>query len=175
MPSARTCFPVLTEEAKEKIKDFYLKLRGQYDSEDAIISILARNLDALVRLSEAYAKMALRDKVSKEDVEEIIILFKRYLKDTGYDETTGKIDMDRIFVGQSRSSINKLETLMNRLKEIFEENNWKSLEKASIFPILELEESLDEKFIENAITELLREGTLYEPKNGFINFTRKDD
>ena len=171
----RTCFPVLTEEAKEKIKDFYLKLRGQYDSEDAIISILARNLDALVRLSEAYAKMALRDKVSKEDVEEIIILFKRYLKDTGYDETTGKIDMDRIFVGQSRSSINKLETLMNRLKEIFEENNWKSLEKASIFPILELEESLDEKFIENAITELLREGTLYEPKNGFINFTRKDD
>ena len=171
----RTCFPVLTDEAKEKIKDFYLKLRGQYDSEDAIISILARNLDALVRLSEAYAKMSLRDKVSKEDVEEIIQLFKRYLKDTGYDETSGKIDMDRVFVGQSRSSVNKLETLLNRLKEIFEENNWKSIEKSSIFPILELEENLDKKFIEDAITELLREGTLYEPKNGFLNFSRKED
>ncbi|MFX1311380.1 MAG: minichromosome maintenance protein MCM, partial [Promethearchaeota archaeon] len=94
----RICFPVLSDEAKERIKEFYLELRGEYDSEDAIISILARNLDALVRLCEAHAKMALREIVTKDDVEEIIILFKRYLKDTGYDETTGKIDMDRIFV-----------------------------------------------------------------------------
>ncbi|MFW9784630.1 MAG: minichromosome maintenance protein MCM [Candidatus Heimdallarchaeota archaeon] len=170
----RTCFPVLSEEAKDKIKEFYLELRSQYDSEDAIISILARNLDALVRLSEAYAKMALREQVIKEDVEDIIKLFKRYLKDTGYDETSGKIDMDRIFVGQSRTSLNRLEVLMNRLKEIFEANKWKSLERSSIMPILELEENLDQKFIENAIDELIKEGTLYEPKNGFIKFTNKE-
>jgi replicative DNA helicase Mcm len=170
----RTCFPILSDEAKDKIKEFYLELRSQYDSEDAIISILARNLDALVRLSEAYAKMALRENVIKEDVEEIIKLFKRYLKDTGYDETSGKIDMDRIFVGQSRTSLNRLEVLMNRLKEIFEGNNWKSLERNSIIPILELEENLDQKFIENAIDELIKEGTLYEPKNGYIKFTNKE-
>jgi replicative DNA helicase Mcm len=170
----RACKPILSDEAKEKIKQFYLELRGQYESDDAIISILARNLDALVRLSEAYAKMALRDKVTKEDVEEIIKLFKRFLKDTGYDETSGKIDMDRIFVGQSRSSLNRLESLMNRLKEIFEENNWRALERTSVVPILELEENLDKKFIENAIEELIKEGTLYEPKNGFMKFTKKD-
>ncbi len=169
----RTCNPVLSDEAKERIKEFYLDLRGQYDSEDAIISILARNLDALVRLSEAYAKMALRDNVLKEDVEEIIKLFKRYLKDTGYDETTGKIDMDRIFVGQSRTNLNKLETIMNRLKEIFEENNWRALEKSNVIQILELEESLDKKFIENALDELIKEGTLYEPKSNQIKFTNK--
>ena len=83
--------------------------------------------------------------------------------------------MDRIFIGQSRSSINKLETLMDRLKEIFEDNNWKPIEKVNIFQILELEENLDKKFIENAVTELLREGTLYEPRSGFINFTRRDN
>ncbi|MFX0023087.1 MAG: hypothetical protein ACFE9S_12240, partial [Candidatus Hermodarchaeota archaeon] len=170
----RTCIPLLSDEAKERIKEFYLELRGQYDSEDAIISILARNLDALVRLSEAYAKMALRKEVLKEDVDAIIKLFKRYLKDTGYDETTGKIDMDRIFVGQSRSNLNKLETLMNRLKEIFEENNWKALEKSNIIQILELEESLDKKFIESALEELLKEGTLYEPKSNQIKFTNKE-
>ncbi|MHA1885062.1 MAG: minichromosome maintenance protein MCM, partial [Promethearchaeota archaeon] len=170
----RACHPVLSEEAKEKIKQFYLELRGQYESDDAIISILARNLDALVRLSEAYAKMALKDKVTKEDVEEIIKLFKRFLKDTGYDETSGKIDMDRIFVGQSRSSLNKLESLMNRLKEIFEENNWRALEITGVVPILELEDNLDKKFIENALDELIKEGTLYEPKNGFMKFTKKD-
>ncbi len=170
----RTCNPILSDEAKERIKEFYLDLRGKYDSEDAIISILARNLDALVRLSEAYAKMALRNKVLKEDVDDIIILFKRYLKDTGYDETTGKIDMDRIFVGQSRSNLNKLETLMNRLKEVFEENNWKALEKSNIIQILELEENLDKKFIESALEELLKEGTLYEPKSNQIKFTNKE-
>ena len=171
----KTVNPVLTDEAKERIKEFYLELRGRYDSEDAIISILARNLDALVRLSESYAKMALRNKVLKEDVEEIIKLFKRYLKDTGYDETTGKIDMDRIFIGQSRSNLNKLETLMTRLKEISEENNWKALERDNVIQILELEESLDKKFIENAIDELIKEGTLYEPRNNFIKFTNKED
>ncbi|MHA2007713.1 MAG: LAGLIDADG family homing endonuclease [Promethearchaeota archaeon] len=170
----RTCKPILTNEAKERIKDFYLELRNQYESEDAIISILARNLDALVRLSEAYAKMALRDNVSREDVEEIIKLFKRFLKDTGYDETSGKIDMDRIFVGQSRSNLNRLESLMNRLKEICEGNNWRALEKSSVIQILEVEENLDKKFIENALEELTKEGTLYEPKNGFIKFTNKD-
>jgi replicative DNA helicase Mcm len=173
--SRRIYNPILSDEAKERIKEFYLELRGQYDSEDAIISILARNLDALVRLSEAYAKMALRNKVIKEDVDEIIILFKRYLKDTGYDETSGKIDMDRIFVGQSRSNLNKLETLMNRMKEIFEENNWKALDRNTVIQILELEESLDKKFIESALEELVKEGTLYAPKNNQIKFTNKVD
>jgi replicative DNA helicase Mcm len=170
----RTCHPVLTEEAKEKIKEFYLNLRGQYDSEDAIVSILARNLEALVRLSEAYAKMALREKVVKNDVNEIIKLFKRYLKDTGYDETTGKIDMDRILVGQSRSSINKLDKMLTRLKEIFEDGNWKALERNNVIQILELEEDLDEKWIKDALEELIKEGTLYEPRNNMLRFTNKD-
>ncbi len=171
----RTCHPILTEEAKERIKEFYLKLRGQYDSEDAIISILARNLDALIRLSEAHAKMALRDKVTKEDVEDIIILFKRYLKDTGYDDSTGKIDMDRLFIGDSRSNLNKLEKFLTRIKEIFEENNFNALEKMNIVQILDLEEDFDKKYIEKALKDLITDGTLYEPKFGLIKFASKDD
>lgn len=169
----RTCHPILSSEAKDRIKEYYLELRGQYDSEDAVVSILARNLDALVRLSEAYAKMALRKKVLKNDVEAVIKLFTRYLQDTGYDETTGKIDMDRILVGQSRSALSKLDKLMNKLKEVFEQNNWRALERASLVQILDLEEDLDEKFIKNAFEELIKEGTLYEPKNNMIKFTNK--
>ena len=82
--------------------------------------------------------------------------------------------MDRIFVGQSRSSLNKLEILMNRLKEIFEENNWRALEKTNIIQTLEVEESLDKNFIENALEELLKEGTLYEPKSNQIKFTNRE-
>ena len=171
----RTCFPTLSEEAKEEIKEFYLELRGESDNEEAIVSILARNLDALVRMSEAYAKMALRDTVTKQDVEEIIKLFKRFLQDTGYDTETGKIDMDRILVGQSRSSISKLDKMLGRLKEIFEDNNWKALERKNVVQVLELEEDLDEKWIKDALDELIKEGTLYEPRNNMIKFTNKDD
>ncbi len=170
----RTCFPFLSNQAKERIKSFYLDLRGQYDSDDAIVSILARNLDALVRLSEAHAKMALREKVTKNDVEEIIKLFKRYLKDTGYDKETGKFDVDMILVGQSRTALNKLERFLDLLKQVSEENEWQSLDKSSLIQRLELE-GYDRAFIDKSFDELVKEGTLYEPKSGKIKFTRKED
>ncbi|MFX0070864.1 MAG: minichromosome maintenance protein MCM [Candidatus Hermodarchaeota archaeon] len=171
----RNCRPLLSVEAKEYIKNFYLELRGQYDKEDAVVSILARNLDALVRMSEAYAKMALKDEVQKENVEAVIKLFKRYLKDTGYDKETGKFDVDMILAGQSRSKINKLTQLMDRLKEIFEDNEWKALEKKNIIQILELEEKFEKQFIKNAIEEAVKEGTLYEPKTNYIKFTHRNE
>jgi len=83
--------------------------------------------------------------------------------------------MDRILVGQSRSSITKLDKMLSRLKEVFEENNWKALERKNIVQILELEEDLDEKWIKDALDELIKEGTLYEPRTNMIKFTNKDD
>ena len=64
---------------------------------------------------------------------------------------------------------------MNKIKEVFEQNSWRALEKASLIQILDLEEDLDEKFIKNAFEELIKEGTLYEPKNNMIKFTNKVD
>ena len=168
-------FPILSEEAKERIKQFYLDLRGQYKKEDAIVSILARNLEALVRMSEAYAKMALRDIVLKEDVDEIIKLFKRYLKDTGYDKETGKFDVDMILMGQPRSKTNKLTRVYDRLKELFEENKWKSLEKKAVIQAIEVDENIEKSFVKNAIEEAIKEGTIYEPKPNEIKFTSKQD
>ena len=65
--------------------------------------------------------------------------------------------------------------LMDRLKEIFEENNWKALEKKNVIQILELEENIDKEFIKNFIKEAINEGTLYEPKPKYIKFTRTPD
>jgi len=170
----RSCRPILSEEAKDRIKSFYLELRGQYDSEDAIVSILARNLEGLIRLTEAYAKMALKDQASKEDVEEIIKLFNRYLKDTGYDKETGKFDIDMIITGQPRTAINKLERFLDKLKQIFEENNWQELDRKGIIQIIELDGEFDRTYIEKSIDELVNEGTLYEPKTGKVKFTQRE-
>jgi len=67
----------------------------------------------------------------------------------------------------------KLEICLNRMKEIFEENNWRALAKSNIIQILELEENLDKIFIKAVIDELIKEGTLIEPKPDVINFTDK--
>ncbi len=164
------CFPVLTQEAKDKIKEYYLDLRGKYDAEQAIVSILARNLEALIRLSESYAKMALRDIVLIEDVEEIIKLFNRYLRDVGYDESTGKFDIDRIFTGQTRSKINKITKILDRIKNMINENDGNAVELENVIEILEMEEDLDREFIEETIDQAVKEGTLYKPRNKYIKF-----
>lgn len=164
------CFPVLTQEAKDKIKEYYLDLRGKYDAEQAIVSILARNLEALIRLSESYAKMALRDKVLIEDVEEIIKIFNRFLRDVGYDESTGKFDIDRIFTGQTRSKINKITKILDRIKNMINENDGNAVELENVIEILEMEEDLDREFIEETIDQAVKEGTLYKPRNKYIKF-----
>lgn len=171
----KTCHPYIDDKTKGIIKRFYLKLRNEYDSSDAIVSILPRHLDALIRLSESHAKMALRDKVLVSDVEASIKLFHRHLQDTGYDQATGKIDIDRVMTGHSRSTLNKLDVLMKRLDEIFEENNFMALEKNSVVQILEVEDSLDKGFIEDVFDEFLSDGTLYTPKNGHIKMAPKKE
>lgn len=84
-----------------------------------------------------------------------------------------KIQLDEIFVGQTKTNLIRLEALMKRLKEIFEENGWKMLERSGIIQILDLEENLDTKFIEKALNELIEEETLYEPKPNMIKFKQE--
>ncbi|MFX1453818.1 MAG: minichromosome maintenance protein MCM [Promethearchaeota archaeon] len=165
------CSPRLTKEASIKIRDFFLELRGKYNSDDAIVSILSRSLEGLVRLSEAYARMALKDKVELEDVEEILKLYMRYLNDTGYDEGSGKIDMDRILVGQSRTKINKIEKLRDKLTEIFKDNNFQALETKVLIEKLELEPEFDINFIDKALNDLVKDGTLYRPRMNKLKLT----
>lgn len=75
--------PVLSRLASIDINEFFNKIKAlsriQRD-----FSIKSRDLIILVSLSKAFAKMALRKKVLREDVKEIIRLFNRYLCDIGF-------------------------------------------------------------------------------------------
>ena len=92
--------------------------------------------------------------------------------DTGYDAETGKFDVDMILQGKSRSKLNKLEKMLDRMKELFEENEWKALEKSNVIQLLEIE-GFDRTFIDKSIDTLLKEGTLYSPKQNQIKMTRE--
>lgn len=172
----KNCNPALTKEASEAISEFYLKLRGEYEGENAIVSILARHLEALFRLSKAYAKMSLSKKITKAHVEAIIVLFSRFVRDIGYDPETGKIDIDRVFLGQGHTAMTKLDTLLTKCKEIFELQEWKPLEKAGLISGIDaLIDELDKTYITRTIEELIKDGTFYEPKPGYIKFTKQEE
>ncbi|MEA3248264.1 MAG: minichromosome maintenance protein MCM, partial [Nanoarchaeota archaeon] len=102
--------PILTDEAIKEMKKFYVGLRNQPqigNSPNKPIPIGARQLEALVRLAEAHARMKLNKKVTVEDARIAIDLVKGYLMQVGYDEETKTIDIDRIS-GNSASSRNKV-------------------------------------------------------------------
>ena len=61
--------PELTREAVSVIRDYYMKMRN-VDS-DSMITVTPRQLEGLIRLSTARARLLLKEKVEKEDAERL--------------------------------------------------------------------------------------------------------
>ncbi|MFX1518441.1 MAG: minichromosome maintenance protein MCM [Promethearchaeota archaeon] len=157
--------PRLTPEAAEKIEDFYLKLRKAGESANAPVPITARQLEALVRLSESRAKMALRGEVSIEDAEATIRLMQYSLQQVGVDES-GRFDIDSIMLGQTKSTRDKIGELLDLIRALEHEMD-------GAVPISKLinraeEAGFEPPFVKRAIDNLQQNGEIYEPKSGFI-------
>ena len=168
--SRQKCNPVITDEALEEIKNYYVDMRNRENSEDRAaraIPISARQLEALVRLSEASAKARLSNKVTKNDAKKAIELLNHCLHEVGVDPETGKIDIDRITTGFSASQRNKIMVI----KEIIEELENKI---GKTIPIDDVVKAAADKGTprgeaEEIIEKLRRSGDLFEPKRGFIS------
>jgi len=159
--------PVLTDEAIEEIRNFYVELRNRPQIGDAPnrpIPIGARQLEALVRLAEAHARMRLSKKVTKKDAKVAIDLVRGYLLQVGYDEETKTIDIDKIS-GNPASSRNKIALVRGAIEEL--ENKL-----GKLVPLEEVEKALKGKMesadIDETIGKLLKTGDLFRPRRGYI-------
>ena len=72
----------------------------------------------MIRISESLAKMRLSEYVEKRDVEEAVMLIKNALQQSATDPTTGKINMDIITTGQTKTSAEKLNIICEYIKSI---------------------------------------------------------
>ncbi len=61
-----------------------------------VITATPRQLESLIRLSEALARMRLSPVVERYDVKEAIRLMKSAMQQAAWDPRTGQIDMDKI-------------------------------------------------------------------------------
>jgi replicative DNA helicase Mcm len=161
--------PQLTQEAIKRLNDFYLAMRSASESEGSPVAITARQLESLVRISEARARSALRKEVSAEDAEASITMMKRSLEEVGIDLSSYKMDIDIIMTGKPKSVRDKLQVVLSTLMEM--EKQTGLVERSALLNELEEEHKVARGEAERLISQLLREGTIYEPREGYLKKT----
>ena len=166
---AKRTDPKLTEEAEARLRSFYLEMRkaSMEGGEASAIMITARQIESLIRLTEARARVHLREETTVEDAEAAIALMQRSLEQVGIDVETGKIDIDILYSGKSRSLQMQLQVVLKAISEM-------SLRGAVRDD--DLFESLSEGGISRTeavrlIDVLMRDGTIYAPKPGYYRRT----
>ncbi|MEM4718103.1 MAG: minichromosome maintenance protein MCM [Desulfurococcaceae archaeon] len=161
--------PQLTPEAAKLIEDFYVGLRqaslSTGEKGTSAIAITPRQLEALIRLTEAHAKMALRQKATIEDAEEAIRLMMVTLSKVGFDVETGRIDIDILESGVSASKREKKKRFMQFLFRLLDDVG--EIELNELYNKA-LSEGYEREFVLEVVNELLRSGELYSPGVGRI-------
>ncbi|MFH1221661.1 MAG: minichromosome maintenance protein MCM [Candidatus Micrarchaeota archaeon] len=163
----RYVVPKLTKEASDKIRDFYVTLRGK--SRDAgAVAITPRYLEGLVRLAEANAKIKLSETVGVEDADAAVSLLNYVMRQVMVDRETGMLDVDTITTGKPKSTRDKLQkfdTVLDIIREALRYEETVSTEK-----VLEEAEKagVDRPTAERIVQELLRKGDIYEKEHGYI-------
>jgi len=160
--------PVLTDEAIEEIKKFYVELRnkeGKGNEAVRSVPISARQIEALVRLAEGSARTRLSNKVIKEDAQRATSILQHCLMAVGFDYETKTFDIDLIGTGVSASSRSKIAII----KEIVE----KLSSSKKFIPVEDIlfeasEKGLKEDTVREYIDKLKRSGDVFEPKPGFV-------
>ena len=129
------------------------------------IPISARQLQALIRLSEASAKLRLSETVSVHDARVAIELITYYLMQVGYDYETKTFDIDRISSGISSSQRNKIMLVKETITQL-------ESKLGKLIPVEELEKELEGKIkkdeLDDVINKLNTAGDIFKPRRGYI-------
>jgi len=167
---AKRIKPQLTEAAMKELKQFYVDLRNSVAvTPDVVrpIPISARQLEALIRLSEASARARLSARVTKEDARRAIKLMHFCLKQVGFDYETQQIDIDRIITGVPATTRSKIIIVRDALARLEDRLGNK------LIPLEEIKKEVADKGIDpysvdEIIEKLKKEGDIFEPKKNFV-------
>lgn len=161
--------PRITDAALKELKEFYLKMRSSGSGDESgvkSIPITARQLEALVRLSEGVAKVRLSQKITKKDAQRAVDLLTYCLGQVALDAETGKIDIDRISSGISASQRSKI-SMVKEIITTLEAEFGKTIPIEHVVKLAE-ERNVKVEEVEEILDKLRRSGDVFEPKRGFI-------
>ena len=159
--------PVLTDEAVEKIKAFYLEMRTA--SQDGTIAITPRQLETMVRLATARARVELEDTVTIEDANRAIDLLKIMLQEVGMDVRTKKIDIGGVLQGKPASERTQMEKVIAIFKRLCGPENKEVAERSVLDELAKVD--IDANEGTRLIQSLQRNGQIYERSPGKYSLT----
>ncbi len=160
----RNCFPLISEDAKIVLIEYYMKLRS-FSSSANPVPVTARQLEALVRLAEASARIRLSSTIERSDAERVVNIVEKCLRQIAYDSKTGTIDMDRAITGYSKGKRALVHDIKNTIKELYDIE-----EKARIEEVIKVVAKLGylHEDISHQIDLLKEAGEIVEPRKGSI-------
>ncbi len=166
---AKTISPQLGNDALQELRDYFVKMRSGAEDDKGIqaIPISARQLEGLIRLSEASARARLSKSVSRDDAKKAIDLVHFCLSQVAFDSETGKIDIDRISTGITATQRSNIAVI----KEIISEMENMVGKAIPVADVIEEAKSrnIAKETVEEVLEKLKRSGDLFSPKGGFIS------
>lgn len=122
---ARTqCQPRISSEAAQELVTSYVEMRKLGEDVRAAerrITATTRQLESMIRLAEAHAKMRLSEIVTADDVKEAVRLIKSALKQAATDSRTGLIDMSLLTEGTSASERRRKQDLKTAVLSLLDD------------------------------------------------------
>uniref|UniRef100_A0A8D3BBW6 DNA replication licensing factor MCM4 n=1 Tax=Scophthalmus maximus TaxID=52904 RepID=A0A8D3BBW6_SCOMX len=112
--------PRLNEEASQALIEAYVDMR-KIGSGRGMVSAYPRQLESLIRLAEAHAKVRFSDKVETIDVEEAKRLHREALKQSATDPRTGFVDISILTTGMSATARKRKEEVAQALKKLIQD------------------------------------------------------
>lgn len=109
--------PKLTQEAEDELLTAYVQMR-KMGAHKKTVTATPRQLESLIRIAEALARMRLGAEVTRADVTEATRLVRVAMQRAATDPRTGLIDMDLIATGRSAAARSRMQDLANELKKI---------------------------------------------------------
>ncbi len=165
----RNIHPDLDENARAEILSYYTNERQSYGRDDQmgeseVIPITARALEALIRLTEAHARMHLRDTASSEDARVALAVFRHWREESGIE------DESELYSGVSASARTTNALVRSIIRDICSEgdgtaNLTEIYNRASV-------RKVPEATVDDVLSHLRMSGEVFSPRNDVYQFAR---
>ena len=162
--------PRLSEDAAQTLKHSYVEMR-KAGAGKGQVSAYPRQIESLIRLAEARAKVRLSNTVDVDDVEEAKRLHREAIKQSATDPLSGKIDLSILTTGISLSIRKRRAAIGKALKSLLSSRKKEEqFSMATIYSDLRSGSDLliTREMFEDVLRDLQDEGFLVVFANKFV-------
>uniref|UniRef100_A0A915IQT9 MCM domain-containing protein n=1 Tax=Romanomermis culicivorax TaxID=13658 RepID=A0A915IQT9_ROMCU len=173
----QNCNPVLSDEASQNLIEKYVAMR-KVGSGRGQVSAYPRQLESLIRLSEAHAKIRLSPIVEIVDVEEAYRLHREALKQSATDPLTGKVDVNILAAGMSTTTRKHVAELADAIKRLLASKPfgaWHGVKKLLSDVRENSDKMITRELYEEALNELCKNDILARGREGQVRLVKPVD